>query len=151
LNILFLKTFDQMGISKSLLCLSWAPFHGIVHGTTVTPVSQIALPMTFRTQENFHTETIQFEVADFETAYNYFLGRLALSKFMAIPHYAYLVLKMPGPRGVISKRAFDYDKESCETANRLTASTELQELNQALVESHPDLIMPEAETSKTSI
>jgi hypothetical protein len=68
--------------------------------------------MTFRTQENFHMETIQFEVADFETAYNYFLGRLALSKFMAIPHYAYLVLKMPGPRGVISKRAFDYDKET---------------------------------------
>jgi hypothetical protein len=26
--------------------------------------------------------------------YNAFLGRPALSKFMAIPHYAYLVLKM---------------------------------------------------------
>jgi hypothetical protein len=47
------------------------------------------------------------------------LGRLALSKFMVIPYYAYLVLKMPGPRGVISisgdvKRAFDCDRESCE-------------------------------------
>jgi hypothetical protein len=38
-------------------------------------------------------------VVDFETAYNAFLGWPALTKFIAIPHYAYLVLKMPGPRG----------------------------------------------------
>jgi hypothetical protein len=75
---------------------------------------------------------------------------------MAIPHYAYLVLKLPGPCGVISirgdvKRAFDCVRESCETADRLTASAELQELKQVLAESLPDLIMPEAKTSKTSI
>jgi hypothetical protein len=45
---------------------------------------------------------MQFEVADFETAYNTFLERPALTKFIAIPHYAYLVLKMLGPNGVIS-------------------------------------------------
>jgi hypothetical protein len=78
-------------------------------------------------------ETIQFEVINFETAYNAFLGQLALSKFMVIPHYTYLVLKMLGPRGIISIRgdinwAFDYDKESCETAGRLTVSVDLQEL-----------------------
>jgi hypothetical protein len=28
MNILSLKTFDQMGLSRSLLCRSWAPFHG---------------------------------------------------------------------------------------------------------------------------
>jgi hypothetical protein len=43
-------------------------------------------------------------VADFETAYNAFLGWPALTKFMAILHYAYLVLKMPGPCWVISIR-----------------------------------------------
>jgi hypothetical protein len=58
---------------------------------------------------------MQFEVADFDTAYNAFLGRPTLTKFMAIPHYAYLVLKMHGPHSVISirgdvKRAYDYDK-----------------------------------------
>jgi hypothetical protein len=45
-----------------------------------------------------------FEVADFEMAYNAFLGLSALSKFMVIPHYTYLVLKMPGPCGVTSIR-----------------------------------------------
>jgi hypothetical protein len=57
---------------------------------------------------------MQFEVANFETTYNVFLGRPTLTKFMAIPHYAYLVLKMSGSNGVISikgdvKQAYDCD------------------------------------------
>jgi hypothetical protein len=79
-------------------------------------------------------------VADFQTAYNTFLGWLTLSKFMEIPHYAYLVLKILGPCGIIFirgdiKRAFDCDRESCETADRLTGSVELHELKQALPKS----------------
>jgi hypothetical protein len=75
---------------------------------------------------------------------------------MVIPHYTYLILKMPGLRGVISikedvKQAFDCDMERCETIDRLMASTELQDLKQALVESPPDLVMPKAKTSKRSI
>jgi hypothetical protein len=69
-------------------------------------------------------------VVGFETTYNTFLGRPALTKFMAILHYSYLVLKMPGPRGVISirgdiKRAYHCDKESYEMVDRLAASIEL--------------------------
>jgi hypothetical protein len=84
------------------------------------------------------------------------LGWPALSKFMEIPHYAYLVLKMPEPCGILSirgevKRAFDYDRECCETADTLTVSTELQELKQALAASPLDPVIPEAKTSKTSI
>jgi hypothetical protein len=75
---------------------------------------------------------------------------------MVISHYAYLVLKVPGLCGVISirgdvKQAFDCDRESCETADRLTASAELQELKLVLAESCPDLVMPEARTSKMPI
>jgi hypothetical protein len=145
-----------MGLSRSLLHPSRTPLHGIVPGAAATPVGQISLPITFKTHENFHTETIQFELADFEIAYNAFLGRSTLSKFMVIPHYAYLVLRMPGPRGVISIRgdvkwAFDCDRESCEIADRLTSSIELQELKQAMVESPLDPVMPEAKTSKMSI
>jgi hypothetical protein len=75
-------------------------------------------------------ETIQFEVADFETKYNAFLGWPALSKFLAIPHYAFLVLNMLGPRGIICirgdvKRDFDHNRESCVIADKLTTSVEL--------------------------
>nr|ABA95369.1 retrotransposon protein, putative, Ty3-gypsy subclass [Oryza sativa Japonica Group] len=81
----------------------------------------ITLPVTFGTRENFRTENICFEVADFETAYHAILGRPALAKFMAVPHYSYMMMKMPGPRGVISmrsniKQAVTCDKESCEMA-----------------------------------
>jgi hypothetical protein len=75
---------------------------------------------------------------------------------MAIPHYAYLVMKMPGPHGVISirgdvKRAFNCDRKICETTDRLLASAELQELKQALAKCRPDPVMPEAKTFKISI
>jgi hypothetical protein len=101
-------------------------------------------------------ETIQFEVANFKTVYTAFLGRPTLSKFMVISHYAYLVLKMPQPRGIISirgdiKQTFDCDRESCETVDRLMASVELQELKHTLVASPPDSVMPETKTSKMSI
>jgi hypothetical protein len=122
----------------------------------LTSIVQITLPVTVGTRENFHIETIQFEVVDFEITYNAFLGRSTLFKFMTILHYVYLVLKMPGPRGVISirgdvKRAFDYDRESCEIVDRLMTSAELRDLKQALAEFPPDLVMPEVKTSKTSI
>jgi hypothetical protein len=37
------------------------------------------------------------------------------------------------------KRAFNCDRESCETADRLTASVELKELKQVMVEYPPKL------------
>jgi hypothetical protein len=131
-------------------------FHGIVPGVAVTPVSQITLPVTFGTQDNFCREAIQFEVADFLMAYNASFGQPALSKFMAILHYASLLLRMPGPCDIISmkgdnKQAFDCDRESCETADRLMASIEIQELKPALAESPPDPVMPKAKFSKMSI
>jgi hypothetical protein len=59
---------------------------------------------------------------------------------MAIPHYAYLVLKMLGPNGFISikgdvKQAYDCDRESCEMIDMLLASAELQYMKKALAES----------------
>jgi hypothetical protein len=49
LNILFVKTFDQMGLSRSALHPSWAPFHDIVPGVAATPIGQITLIVTFGT------------------------------------------------------------------------------------------------------
>nr|AAT75246.1 putative gag-pol precursor [Oryza sativa Japonica Group] len=88
---------------------------------SATPLGQITLLVTFGTGENFRTKNVCFEVADFETAYHAILGRPALAKFMAVPHYTYMMMKMPGPRGVISlrsdiKQAVTCDKESCEIA-----------------------------------
>jgi len=64
----------------------------------------VVLPVTFGTLDNYKTWLIKFEVEDFESSYHAILGRLALSKFMAIPHYVYLLLKMPGRAGVLTFR-----------------------------------------------
>jgi hypothetical protein len=56
----------------------------------------------FGTQANYQTKFIQFEVTDFETSYHAILIGPTLAKFIAIPHYPYLLLKMPGPHGILS-------------------------------------------------
>ena len=80
-----------MGLNYiSLLTPSKAPFYGIVPGNSSTPIGSITLPVTFGIEQNFWTEHIKFEVADFESSYHAILGRPALAKFMAVPHYVYL-------------------------------------------------------------
>jgi hypothetical protein len=82
----------------------------------------VVLLVTFwKTRENYHIEYIKFEVADFETSYHAILGRPAIAKFMAVPHYTYLVLKMPSPAGVLSlhgdlKISFDCNTKVVELA-----------------------------------
>ena len=75
-------------------------------------------------------EHINFYVADFDTTYHAILGRLALAKFMAVPHYAYLVLKMPSPAGVLSLRAnlsvaYAYKTESLTLAEATDLSIQM--------------------------
>ena len=48
-------------------------------------------------------------MVDLSSAYHALLGRPALAKFMAVPHYAYLKMKMPGPKGLITVTS-DYRK-----------------------------------------
>jgi hypothetical protein len=51
----------------------------------------------FKGQANFHMEMLTFEIVDFLSAYHAILGRPCYAKFMAIPNYTYLKLKMLGP------------------------------------------------------
>ena len=81
-----------------------APFHGVIPRTSVISLGQIRLPVTLSSQENFWIENISFEVADFEATYHAILGRPALAKFMAVPHYTYMMMKLLGPYGIISLR-----------------------------------------------
>jgi hypothetical protein len=59
--------------------------------------------VTFGDPDNYRTEFLGFEVARFECKYNTIIGRLGLAMFMAIPHYPYMILKMPGPQGIITR------------------------------------------------
>jgi hypothetical protein len=91
LNILFTKTLKKMKLDIThMLTKSTSPFYGIIFGNAAIPLGLVVLPVTFgETRENYRTEYIKFEVADFETSYHAILGRPAIAKFMAVPHDTY--------------------------------------------------------------
>jgi hypothetical protein len=103
-----------------------APFHGIVPGKRVLPLGQLDLPVCFGTPSNFRKETLTFEVVGFRGTYHAVLGRPCYAKFMVVPNYTYLKLKMPGPRGTITvsstyRHAYECDVECVEYAEALIA------------------------------
>ena len=58
--------------------------------------------MVFGSPDNFRSEELIFGIVPFRGGYHVLLGRTAFAKFNAVPHYAYLKLKMSGHRGVIT-------------------------------------------------
>jgi hypothetical protein len=63
------------------------PFFGIVPSKAAYPMGRVSLPVMFGTEENFRTEYLSFEVANFKSSYHAILGHPMLARFMAIPHY----------------------------------------------------------------
>ena len=57
---------------------------------------------------------MNFVVADFDGTNHAILGHPSLTKFMAVPHYLYLVLKMPTEKGVLTVRGNIYTVYTCE-------------------------------------
>ena len=96
------KTLNAMGIDRSRVRPTGAPFHGIVPRKQAMPLGQIDLHVTFGDPSNYRTETLTFEVVGFHGTYHAILGRPCYVKFMAVPNYTYLKLKMSGPCGVIT-------------------------------------------------
>jgi hypothetical protein len=118
------------------------PFYGIVPSKAAMPLGQITLPVTFETLSNYRTEFIKFEVTDFESSYHAILRRPAIAKFMAIPHYLYLLLKMPGPNDVLSlrgnlKRAFDCDVQAIQILTKAQAASRRKEIATVATEINP--------------
>ena len=95
LNILFASTLRHMGLEFSKIRPTKSPFYGMVPGNTTIPLEAISLLVTFGTPKNYRTKYITFEVTDFDTSYHAILGQPAMAKFMAVPHYVYLLLKTP--------------------------------------------------------
>ena len=100
---------EKLGIKQRQLQSSRTVFHGIVPGLSFSPIGKILIDVLFGDKDHFCREPVWFEVV--ESPYHALLGRPALAKFMAVPHYAYLKMKMPSSRGILSV-AGDYRKSS---------------------------------------
>jgi hypothetical protein len=130
LNIIYAETLGLLGIDLSMIWAGAAPFHGIVPGKRVLPLGQLDLPVCFGTPSNFRKETLTFEVTGFRGTYHVVLGRPCYAKFMAVPNYTYLKLKMSGPNGTITvgstyRHAYECDVECMEYAEAIAESEAL--------------------------
>jgi hypothetical protein len=126
LNIIYAETLGLLRIDLSSIRAGAAPFHGIIPGKRVQPLGQLDLSVCFGTPSNFRREILTFEVVGFRGTYHAVLGRPCYAKFMVVPNYTYLKLKMSGLNGVIIvgptyRHAYECDVECVEYAEALIA------------------------------
>jgi hypothetical protein len=113
INLLYAKTLRVMRISLEFLKPTDCSFHGIVPGSAI-PLGRIALNVCFGNRQNYRKEKLDSEVMDWPSQYHVILGRPAFLRFMVVPHYTYVVLKMPGQRGIITvKGSFELSGPRC--------------------------------------
>jgi hypothetical protein len=66
------------------------------------------------TEATFERKKLEFKVMDWSSYYHAILGRPAFAWFMAVPHYAYLILKIPGPNGAITVKGNFEVSDTCD-------------------------------------
>ncbi|XP_025813049.1 uncharacterized protein LOC112890361 [Panicum hallii] len=88
-----------------------------------------------------------FKVVDFEGSYHAILGHPCYAKFMAVPNYTYLKLKMQGPNDAIMvsgsfEQVYACGRKHFELATSIANSAELQKLHRMVEEGTPDCNEP---------
>ena len=102
LNLLYQDTVRKMGINPSRIKPTKTTFKGVIPGVEARCMGSITLEVVFGSPDNFRSKELIFDIVPFRSGYHALLGRTAFARFNAVPHYAYLKLKMPGPRGIIT-------------------------------------------------
>jgi hypothetical protein len=120
INLIYARTLKAMSISLEWLKPTDCSFHGIVPRGENHPLGKIELDICFGENGNFRRAKLEFEVMDWPLQYHAILGRPTFAKFMVVPHYAYLALKILGPKGVITVQgSFDVSNTCDKEFNRM--------------------------------
>ncbi|XP_020148411.1 uncharacterized protein [Aegilops tauschii subsp. strangulata] len=124
-------------------------FHGIVPGLSSSSIGRIRLDVLFGTSDHFRREPLWFEVVDLSSMYHALLGRTALAKFMAVPHYVYLKMKLPGSKGLITitgdyRKSLECTRDGAKLAESLVIAEERHQLDRivALASEMPAVPVP---------
>ena len=91
-----------MGIDPSRIKPTKTTFKGVIPGVEACCTGSIKLEVVFGSLDNFRSGELIFDIVPFGSGYHALLGRTAFARFNVVPHYAYLKLKILGPRGVIT-------------------------------------------------
>ena len=133
MNIIFSNTLNQMSIPCPVWKKSRVTLYGVVPGRAASSLGKIRLEVVFGEKGNYIMEVIEFEIVDWESEYHAILGRPTFITFMAVPHYAYLKLKMPDPAGTITVNGSFTQSDQCDRnfyklSDSLGAQQELSEI-----------------------
>ena len=97
LNLIYQDTARKMGIDLSRISQSNTTSKGVIPGVEARCTGSLVLEVVFGSPDNFRSEKLTFDIAPFRSGYHALLGITTFAHFNAVPHYAYLKLKMPGP------------------------------------------------------
>ena len=97
LNLLYQDTMRKMGIDPSRIKPTKTTFKGVIPGAEAHCTGSVTLEVVFGFPDNFQSEELIFDIVSFCSGYHALLERTAFARFNAVPHYAYLKLKMLGP------------------------------------------------------
>ena len=125
LNLLYQDTVWKMGINPSRIKPTKTTFKGVIPGVEARCTGSITLEVVFRSPDNFRSEELIFDIVPFRSGYHALLGRTAFARFNTVPHYAYLKLKMPGPRGVITVNG-NTERSLCTEEHTAALAAEVQ-------------------------
>jgi hypothetical protein len=123
INLIYARTLKAMSISLESLKSTDCSFHGIVPGSANYPLGRIELDVCFGNNGNYRREKLEFEVMDWPSQYHAIPGRPAFAKFMAVSHYAYLTLKILGPKGTITVQGSFEVSNTCDKEFNRMAQT----------------------------
>ncbi|XP_010229690.1 uncharacterized protein LOC104582080 [Brachypodium distachyon] len=165
LNLIYADTLRGMNRSMTKLPATDTTFHGIIPGKAAMPLGRISLDVVFGSPDNFRCERLDFEVVNWPSQYHVVLSRVALARFMAVSHYAYLKLKMLGPDGVITVSGNFTHSDNCdkefhkiyesfgmhEVFEQLKASTGLEQSPVAKNPAHQPEFNKKADTKEVQV
>ena len=125
LNLLYQDTVCKMGIDPSRIKPTKTTFKGVIPGVEANCIGSVTLEVVFGSPDNFRSEELIFDIVPFRIGYHALLGRTTFAKFNMVPHYAFLKLKMPGPRGVIIVNG-NMERSLCTEEHTTTLAAKVQ-------------------------
>ena len=102
LNLIYQDTVRKMGIDPTKISHQTTTFKGVIPGLEARCTGSLLLEVVFGSPDNFRSERLTFYIAPFRSGHQALLGRTDFARFNAIPHYAFLKLRMPSPCGIIT-------------------------------------------------
>ncbi|XP_073363634.1 uncharacterized protein [Aegilops tauschii subsp. strangulata] len=102
LNLIYTDTVRKMGTDPPWIKPNNTSFKGIIPAIKAQCSGTITLEVVFGSPNNFRSEDLIFDNVPFHIGYHALAGHTTFARFNVVPHYAYLKIKMSGPKGVIT-------------------------------------------------